>query len=122
MLSGVRAYIHKILLPIIMIPALNCDGRLFQHQIEALTAYGADVIVIDNTKHVTNQELAEHILSIAPPRFHLLGLSMGGYAAFEVMRRQPDRVEKLILLDTTARPDSAEKREKRIKRLVAVQD
>lgn len=111
----------KKLSPVVMIPALNCDGRLFQHQIDTLQARGYEVIVIDNSKHFTNRELAEYVLSITPPKFHLIGLSMGGYAAFEIMKQQPDRVEQLILLDTTARPDSAEKREKRIKRRAEVE-
>jgi pimeloyl-ACP methyl ester carboxylesterase len=33
---------------------------------------------------------------------------MGGYVAFEIMRRAPERVAKLALLDTTARPDLPE--------------
>jgi pimeloyl-ACP methyl ester carboxylesterase len=33
---------------------------------------------------------------------------MGGYIAFEMMRQAPERVAKLILIDTSARPDTAE--------------
>jgi len=38
---------------------------------------------------------------------------MGGYVAFEIMRRAPERVIRLALLDTQARPDSAEARARR---------
>jgi len=38
----------------------------------------------------------------------LCGLSMGGYVAFEFLRRWPERVRGLVLLDTRAGPDSAE--------------
>ena len=38
---------------------------------------------------------------------------MGGYTAFEIMRRAPDRVARLALLDTSARPDTPEASERR---------
>jgi pimeloyl-ACP methyl ester carboxylesterase len=33
---------------------------------------------------------------------------MGGYIAFEIMRQAPDRVAKLALINTQARPDTSE--------------
>ncbi|MEO6362734.1 MAG: alpha/beta fold hydrolase, partial [Caldimonas sp.] len=54
-------------------------------------------------------ELAKMALARAPAgRFALAGLSMGGYVALEIMRRAPERVATLALLDTSARPDTAE--------------
>ena len=44
--------------------------------------------------------LAAEVLADAPPRFALLGLSMGGILAMEIARQAPDRVERLALLDT----------------------
>jgi pimeloyl-ACP methyl ester carboxylesterase len=38
---------------------------------------------------------------------------MGGYVALEIMRRAPERVQRLALLDTTARADSAEQTRRR---------
>jgi pimeloyl-ACP methyl ester carboxylesterase len=52
--------------------------------------------------------IAARILADAPPRFALAGLSMGGYIAFAMLRQAPDRIAKLALLDTSARPDTAE--------------
>ena len=57
--------------------------------------------------------IAQRILAQAPPRFALVGLSMGGYVAFELLRQAGDRVVKLALLDTTARPDLPEQTEQR---------
>jgi pimeloyl-ACP methyl ester carboxylesterase len=57
--------------------------------------------------------MASRVLASAPPRFTLGGLSMGGYVAMEIMRQAPDRVEKLILADTSARPDTAEQAQRR---------
>ena len=46
-------------------------------------------------------------------RFVLAGASMGGYVAFEVLRRAPERVERVILVDTRATPDTSEGRQAR---------
>lgn len=53
-------------------------------------------------------DLARAVLRRAPEKFALAGLSMGGYVAMEIMRQEPDRVIKLALLDTSARPDTPE--------------
>ncbi|TAJ29849.1 MAG: alpha/beta fold hydrolase, partial [Reyranella sp.] len=47
------------------------------------------------------------------PTFALCGFSMGGYVAFEIFRRAPQRVERLALMDTQAAPDSPETRKRR---------
>jgi pimeloyl-ACP methyl ester carboxylesterase len=54
------------------------------------------------------EAIAKRILADAPQRFALAGLSMGGYIAFAIVRMAPERVAKLALLDTSARPDTAE--------------
>jgi pimeloyl-ACP methyl ester carboxylesterase len=46
-------------------------------------------------------------------RFALAGLSMGGYVAFEVMRRAPEQVLRLALLDTSARADTPDQTARR---------
>ena len=58
---------------------------------------------------------AARILADAPPRFALAGLSMGGYIAFAMLRQAPERIAKLALLDTSARPDTAEQSARREK-------
>src|SRR3712207_5411665 len=57
--------------------------------------------------------MALRALAAAPPRFALAGLSMGGYVALEIMRRAPERVTKLALLDTSARTDTPQQPERR---------
>ena len=52
--------------------------------------------------------IAARILASAPPRFGLVGLSMGGYISFEIMRQAPQRIARLALLDTMALPDTPE--------------
>ncbi len=98
--------------PILLLPGLLCDEALWRPQIEALVDV-ADAIVADLTGHSSMRGLAEAALAVAPPRFALAGLSMGGYVAQEIMRTAPDRVERLALLDTSARPDTADQSQRR---------
>jgi len=94
-------------LPLVLVPGLTCTARLYAPQIEALWALGP-VIVADHRRDADIKATAARILSNAPPRFALAGLSFGGYIAFEMMRQAAARVAKLALLDTSARPDTAE--------------
>jgi pimeloyl-ACP methyl ester carboxylesterase len=71
------------------------------------------VTVADHTRDDSMSGISRRVLSLAPPRFALVGLSMGGYVAFEIVRQAADRVIKLALLDTTARPDVPEQTEQR---------
>jgi len=57
--------------------------------------------------------IAKRILAVAPPRFALAGLSMGGYIAYAILRAAPERVTRLALLDTGARADLPEQSERR---------
>jgi pimeloyl-ACP methyl ester carboxylesterase len=45
--------------------------------------------------------------------FTLAGLSMGGYVAMEVMRQAPERVTRLALLDSRARPETPDETKRR---------
>jgi pimeloyl-ACP methyl ester carboxylesterase len=64
--------------------------------------------VLDISPGDSMAAMATLVLQQAPERFALAGLSMGGYVAFEIMRRAPERVTRLALLDTSARPDTPE--------------
>lgn len=86
-------------LPLVFVPGLMCDARLFAPQIAAFSA-GRMVSVADIYHHDNVGDLAADLLSNAPPRFALCGLSMGGIVAMEVLRQAPDRVERIALLDT----------------------
>ena len=93
--------------PILLIPALYCSARLYAHQIPALWNFGP-VTIANHAMADSIPEIAAQILSMAPPRFALAGLSMGGYTALEIMRQAPERVTKLALMDTSARADTPE--------------
>jgi pimeloyl-ACP methyl ester carboxylesterase len=94
-------------LPSVLIPGLLCTPRLYTEQMTALWAFGP-VTIADHTRDNTIAEIARNLLAAAPPRFALIGLSMGGYISFEIMRQAPQRVAKLGLLDTSARPETPE--------------
>jgi pimeloyl-ACP methyl ester carboxylesterase len=86
---------------------LLCTPRLYLEQLPALWRFGP-VMIADHTRDDSIERIARRVLSQAPVRFALIGLSMGGYVSFELLRQAPERVVKLALLDTTARPDAPE--------------
>ncbi len=94
-------------LPLILVPGLLCSARLYAPQIAALWPYG-QVTIADHRRDASMTAIAARILANAPPRFALAGLSMGGYIAFAMLRLAPERIAKLALLDTSARPDTLE--------------
>ncbi len=99
--------------PIVLIPGLNCSARLYGGQIPALWRFGP-IQVADHTRDDAMEAIAGRILAAAPPQFALVGLSMGGYIAFEILRQAPERMQRLALLDTGARADTPEQTERRL--------
>ncbi len=93
--------------PLILLPGLLCDRALWEPQIAALSGL-ADMAVGDLTHDDSMAGMARSVLEMAPERFALAGFSMGGYVALEIMRQAPERVTRLALLDTSARPDTPE--------------
>jgi len=98
--------------PLILLPGLLNTRRLFDRQIADLADI-ADITVPELFHHDSVGAMAEAALAEAPPRFALGGFSMGGYVAFEILRRAAQRVERLALIDTQATPDSAETTQRR---------
>lgn len=93
--------------PLLLLPGLLNTRRLWESQIADL-ADVAEVTVPELWHHASIGEMAEAALKGAPERFALGGFSMGGYVAFEILRRAPQRVERLALMDTQATPDTPE--------------
>jgi pimeloyl-ACP methyl ester carboxylesterase len=106
-------------LPIVLIPGLLCTVRIYEHQVQAL-GQRHPVLLANHWSHSSMAEIAGSILDIAPETFALAGTSMGGYVALEIMRQAPDRVAKLILLSTSAKPDTPERSEGRRKLVATV--
>jgi pimeloyl-ACP methyl ester carboxylesterase len=94
-------------MPILLVPGLVCSPRIYAPVMPALWRFGP-VTVANHIRDDTMGAIARRILAEAPPRFALAGHSMGGYIAFEIMRQAPQRVAKLALINTQARPDTPE--------------
>ncbi len=108
-------------LPIVFLPGLMCDARLFMPQIAAFS--GARALHFPPLSGAdTTDGLARHILANAPERFALAGLSMGGIVAMEMMAIEPGRIERLALLDTNPCDELAEIRARRISQTESVRN
>lgn len=99
-------------LPLLLVPCLAGSPRLYAAQLSTLWQFGA-VSIADHRRGETIGAIAQQILAAAPPRFGLLGLSLGGYIAFELLRQAPERIARLVLLDTSARADNSEQSARR---------
>lgn len=96
-----------------ILPGLLEDADGFSGVIAAL-GDAAACTVADLTRADSIAQMAVHALEQAPDGgISLAAHSMGGYVALEIMRQAPERVIGLALLDTSARPDSAQSAEGR---------
>jgi pimeloyl-ACP methyl ester carboxylesterase len=98
--------------PLVFLPGMMCDRRLFAPQIAAFNS-GRAVSVGDITGRDTMKALAADVLKNAPARFALAGLSMGGIVAMEMIAQAPERIERLALLDTNPRAEAPEMQARR---------
>ena len=102
--------------PIVLVPGLAGSLRNYAAILPGLWRHGP-VTVARPTQGDTMAAIAARILADAPPRFALVGHSMGGYVALEIMRQEPGRVLRLALLNTSARTDTPEVTEMRRRRV-----
>ena len=107
-------------MPILLVPGLVSSPRIFAPVVPALWRFGP-VTVANHIRDDNMGATARRILAEAPPRFALAGHSMGGYIAFEIMRRAPERVARLALINTRARPDTAESTTRRRSQIARAQ-
>lgn len=106
--------------PLLLVPGLVCDGDLYAEQLAGLADL-TDVVVADVSREASIGEMAQAALDVAPERFALAGMSLGGYVVWEVLRRAPERVTRLALLDTSARPETPAQTARR-RELIALSD
>ena len=93
--------------PLVLLPGLLNTRRVYESQIADLADI-ADAIVPELWHYDSIGAMAQATLDAAPDRFALGGFSMGGYVCFEILRRAPERVERLALMDTQAVADTPE--------------
>ena len=95
-----------------MVPGMMCDERIFSPQIEELSQ-NLEVTIADISNFSSVSELASDVLKKTPKSFSLLGHSMGGIVAMEIYSQEPNRIEKLILMDTNPKAELDEVKLKR---------
>lgn len=93
--------------PLLLIPGMMCDARLFLPQIAKLSA-SRGVMIPAITGADSIPALAAIVLEQAAPRFALAGLSMGGIVAMEMLHQQPGRIAGLALMNTNPRAELPE--------------
>ncbi|MEK4023932.1 alpha/beta fold hydrolase [Sporosarcina sp. FSL W7-1283] len=94
-------------IPLLLLPGTLCDDRLWQFQIQGLEDE-VNITVGELSKQDSIEALADEILSKMPDKFAVAGLSFGGMVALEIVRKAPERVLKLALLDTNPFPPKEE--------------
>lgn len=94
--------------PVVLLPGMLCSGRLWRAQAQRLAPHG-EVRTVALTGDSIDA-MADQVLALPCPRFALAGLSLGGIVAMAVARRAPERITRLALLSTSARPPRPEQR------------
>jgi pimeloyl-ACP methyl ester carboxylesterase len=90
---------------LVMIPGLGSDAVVWRRTIAVLDGK-VGCLVGDTHSDTSLRGMAQRILDRAPATFALAGVSMGGMVALEMMKIAPQRVTRLALVDTSARPDA----------------
>ncbi len=98
-----------MMLPLVLLPGMMCDSRLFLHQVKAL-GNNRQITVGNITTEDQISSLAASVLESCPPRFMLAGLSMGGIVAMEMIAQAPERIAGLALLDTNPLAETPERK------------
>ena len=93
---------------LVLIHGLFDDAAMWEHQVRFLSPHAA-VATPDVLEPETVGEAADLVLASVEGPLAVAGFSMGGYVAFEMLRRAPDRVARLAFVNTSARADTPEK-------------
>ena len=104
--------------PIVFLPGMMCDARLFAPQLDTLSRERP--IMVAPLLGDRIEEMASHIITSTPTKFALCGLSMGGIVAMEVLRRAPDRVTRVCLMDTNPLAETPQRAAEREPQIVGV--
>ena len=94
--------------PLVLVPGLKSDHRLWSPQVARFGARHVIHVPTEALRAGDVEAMAQAALDSSPARFALAGVSMGGYVALAMQRAQPQRITRLALLATSARPDTPE--------------
>ena len=98
--------------PVLLLAGQLLTAETWAPQIGVL-ARDVDLRFADHTRDDTIAGMAERALAEAPDRFDIIAHAMGGFVAFEILRRAPGRVRSLALLATLASADGPAQTERR---------
>lgn len=87
-------------LPLLMLPGTLCDERVFA---AATAGLGRQRYTVEMAGELSAPQMARRVLELAPPKFALLGFSLGAIVGLEVIAQAPERVERIALLGCNAR-------------------
>ncbi len=102
--------------PLVMIPGLMSDARLFLPQMVRLGAERHCHVCIAGQGE-TVEQMSEALMPGLPEKFALIGHGLGGDIALDIIRRAPDRVTRVVLMATdplSEAPSLAAERETRM--------
>ncbi|MGR3550434.1 alpha/beta fold hydrolase [Pseudooceanicola sp.] len=91
-------------LPVVFLPGYLCDQRMFLAQ--AFELSDEHVVIHAPLRGERCEEIASDLLLKLPRHFALVGASLGGTVALEILRKAPDRVKRLCLIATDVFPDA----------------
>lgn len=96
---------------LVMIPGTLCDARIFARQRRMLRGH-ADVRMIGYDDLAPTRDWAQGLLARLPERFSVVGFSLGGLWALELLRKAPQRVERIAMVASNAHGASSAGRRK----------
>jgi pimeloyl-ACP methyl ester carboxylesterase len=91
--------------PLVLLPGMMCDSRIFGPQITDLSV-DTPVMIAPITKGERIEEISSYVLDAMPQKFALAGLSLGAIVAMEILRRAPERVTRLALISSSPLPEN----------------
>ena len=94
---------------LLLLPGTLCDARIFRHQCRTLRDV-ADLRALDYARLDRSGAWLDRLLGELPEQFSVAGFSLGGLWALELLRRAPQRVQRLALIASNARPASGRAR------------
>lgn len=83
------------------------DQALWSRMAPGLAALGTCTFA-DLSRTDDLEAAARDLLAAAPDRFILIGFSLGGFVAREIVRLAPERVSGLVLMNSSSRPPRPE--------------
>ncbi len=92
---------------LVFLPGMLNTETLWQHQQNALEDY-FNIFHADTYNSDNFSTMAENILSSTTGKLTVVGLSMGGYCALELLHIGADRIKQIALLNTGARESTPE--------------